>query len=223
MGDNKLCGDPKLGAQLRETLLNPLPKPAIYQLPSPKTSRQEGFTRYVEREGLKIQWYQVDGLSDAGRLGKLGLFIKALRSRRLILVGPEKLKPLEGDLFHFDRFVEVPDRSPKPPKDHPSRKGSDLPAWLSVPIAMRNNAWKYKDEVCSELRPILEKDPSTVVMFCAGMLSETAIYDLFEPDRTLLDIGSVFDPFAGKLSRKYMRKVDSGIWDKSRREAGPLK
>jgi hypothetical protein len=46
-----------------------------------------------------------------------------------------------------------------------------------------------------------------VVLLCCAMMSEVLIHDLRDYPCTMIDCGSVFDPYAGVMSRKYHRKM----------------
>lgn len=67
------------------------------------------------------------------------------------------------------------------------------------------NAWQMRSQILYEIESRLEK--GMLVYFCAGMLSNVLINDLSplikEMRLTLLDMGSVFDPYAGKATRRY--------------------
>ena len=74
------------------------------------------------------------------------------------------------------------------------------------------NAWLDYKRVRSDLVDRLAAMIKPVVLFCAGMMSNVLIDDLSKEDGvTLIDCGSVFDPYVGVCSRKYHAGIMKGI------------
>lgn len=70
------------------------------------------------------------------------------------------------------------------------------------------NCWLAKDTIMRHI----EKSISYVdiVLFSAGMPSNVMIHELYRvygKNKTLLDMGSVFDPYAGRTTRSYHKKL----------------
>lgn len=65
---------------------------------------------------------------------------------------------------------------------------------------------KYK-EIKEQLNYHLDEGPNSVVLFCASMMTEILISDFATYDCTMIDCGSVLDPFVGVKSRSYHHKL----------------
>jgi hypothetical protein len=87
------------------------------------------------------------------------------------------------------------------------RKLADDRSWTLVEIPLRNCWLRYESTRDALLDA--EHGSDTVFLFCASMMSNVLIDDLyrFDPTRTYIDVGSALDPFAGVHSRPYHRLV----------------
>jgi hypothetical protein len=88
-----------------------------------------------------------------------------------------------------------------------------------IPIS-ETNCWKEYDLVRRSLSVALENKENMVVLLCASMMSEVIINDFKDSPNTFIDCGSVFDPYVGKLSRRYHHKLnlnERSISDHTRR------
>jgi hypothetical protein len=68
-------------------------------------------------------------------------------------------------------------------------------------IISNENCWQDYEHVKDVLKDLIE--PDLVVILCASMMSEVLIKDFEKEDITMIDAGSVFDPYVGVKSRKY--------------------
>ncbi len=70
----------------------------------------------------------------------------------------------------------------------------------------QTNCWLAKDDILSSI--MLRKDNYEVVLFCAGMTSNWLVDQLHGNfNGFIIDIGSLLDPYAGKETRNYHRKL----------------
>jgi len=83
------------------------------------------------------------------------------------------------NIFPLFRFIEIPDK----------------------------NCWNAYDLIHGALWNELWEEYDAVVLLCASMMSEVLIDDFKDSPNTFIDCGSVFDPLAGKFSRKYHHKL----------------
>lgn len=67
------------------------------------------------------------------------------------------------------------------------------------------NCWRNYDGVKHRLKKEIKTDD--VVLLCASMMSEVLIHDFQREFITMIDCGSVFDPYVGKFSRSYHHKL----------------
>jgi len=155
------------------------------------------FPQYWEQYQLdRHHWFDLDVFVKENRRGGLSPLLDALRARPLLLVGPRHLQQLVP--FPFPKtahFVEVPLR----------------------------DCFPELERIEAETRSILSvaKQP-TVVSFSAGAGSNLLIdrlYPEFGDRHWLLDLGSLWDPFCGVLSRKYMKSLDIDKWYPKERKA----
>ena len=73
-------------------------------------------------------------------------------------------------------------------------------------IAVRTkNAWMEYPNTLEEVNRLVQ--PNDVVLLCCGMMAEVLIWDMYSEDITMIDCGSVFDPYCGVKSRKYHHKL----------------
>lgn len=72
------------------------------------------------------------------------------------------------------------------------------------------DCWAEYTEILHHLENSIS-DSGDVVLFCASMMSNVLIDDLFRlaPENTYIDAGSVFDPYTGVISRAYHKELDS--------------
>jgi hypothetical protein len=78
-----------------------------------------------------------------------------------------------------------------------------------VHIVLPNkNCWNYYDHVVSQIGFHIAGIENAVVLLCASMMSEVVIMDFSDYNCTMIDCGSVFDPYAGIKSRKYHYKLN---------------
>ncbi len=174
---------PELAEQLRETLL----KHSGMWLGTNPSDRVRGRADdWVRGHDLQeLPWIFKESLSEANVHGGLAPFLKACRSRNVILVGPEHLIDLPNELIGA-RFRSV--------------------------LVHPHDAWRDVDRIVDQVLGHLE--PCDLVLFAAGMASNLCIHMLMEDlvlendQATLLDVGALFDPYVGVLSIKCYRKPE---------------
>lgn len=69
------------------------------------------------------------------------------------------------------------------------------------------NCWKDYDNIVFRLHRALMVKNDSVVLLCASMMSEVLIAACEPLECTMIDVGSCFDPYVGKLSRSYHHKL----------------
>ena len=79
--------------------------------------------------------------------------------------------------------------------------------WKQV-VVPEKNAWLEYERVKGELDAMMDWEGEPVVLFCAGMMSNVLIHDFHnEVYATMIDCGSVFDPYAGRCTRRYHKGI----------------
>lgn len=69
------------------------------------------------------------------------------------------------------------------------------------------NCWEGYMNVRQQLEFHVDGINNTVVLLAASMMSEVLISDFADYPHTLIDVGSVFDPYCGVKSRRYHHKL----------------
>lgn len=139
-----------------------------------------GVDEWLIKEGLgDLNWIDAGILHKASIKGRLAEVVNALRQRPAwVVVGPEHLAAAQ-DVLKFDNLIALP------------------PDCFSARLAIRDQLLHYAEGLPT----------NAVVTFSVGMTANLLIHDFFERygNRiTLIDAGSLWDPFAGVLSRTYM-------------------
>ena len=134
-------------------------------------------TKWLTDNKLKFNWENADALHNMSEQGGTAKLTCLFRGRRIILVGPEYLHELK--LFQLDNHIIVPEK----------------------------NCWEAYEDIQDSLFSVKVRDYD-IVLFSASMMSKVLIDDLWKQGRgVLLDCGSVFDPYCGRLTRKYHKNV----------------
>jgi len=123
-----------------------------------------------------------DVLHNASITGTLKYFLDSLDYDKTILVGPKHLLNFNYhgvNNFHGCHHIVIPDI----------------------------NCWLHYKRVKSEIEDMIFACPSATFLLCASMMSEVLIDDFSEDKITMIDIGSVFDPYCNRLTRTYHHKL----------------
>lgn len=183
---------PDLGEDLRRSLLTRQRGRFFYAL-GPLAKREVGdeARRWLaDNHAPAIAWHHTDTFIEASIEGRLWPLVQALRGQRVLYVGPDYLHRAQtvAGLFSVE-------------------------AWVSVP---QTNAYLHKVELLQATFRAMHTASPTVIGFSAGMLSNVLIDRLWRVGghTTLIDFGSVFDGYAGRISRSYHKRYD---WDHLRK------
>lgn len=171
--------NPELAERLRRTLLEPAPM--IYGV-NPGARLRPRVDTWIEENDVDVPTVYKEHLSAANAHGQLAPFFRALRERRVVLVGGPHLSDLPDEVIGEHKFVEVSE----------------------------SEAWRQVGFVHKQLmrRSIVGGD---VILFACGMGSNLMIHGLkkshYGPDNgAWIDIGAILDPYVGVYSRKKYRE-----------------
>jgi hypothetical protein len=189
MGDRKYAAtcdgqsiDPVAQAALHQTLREP--RPYWHGVIESDRTRPRG-QAYCRAQGWpEPQWIDKNIVHGAFMRGDAGPFLRALRRKRLLLVGPP----------HFERLVAPEGLFPGAPR-------------VVVPA---RDALNEVERLYGEVRAALWAGYADVVCFSASFAAKVLIWRVwpeFCRDVTLYDAGSIFDPYCGVHSRGHMRKA----------------
>jgi len=136
--------------------------------------------KFIRANNLDITWAEATFLVAANRQGKLAEFLKTLRSRRMIYVGPKYLR-------NIDKIVNL-----------------RIKAFVTIP---EKTAFEERYAIIDRILTV--SDRADVIGFSAGPATKWLIWQLFTEigeSHTLFDFGSIFDGYVGRPSRKYQRR-----------------
>lgn len=134
---------------------------------------------WLYEKNIDITWYDADVMNKASDSGTLLPFVEALRRRKNVICGPSHLKALRG--FPVAYFVEC----------HGSQ------------------AFEEVDELEAEISYRVERENADTVLLSAGQgASPTLVSRLHQlyPQLTVIDVGSLWDPYVGVFSRSGHKK-----------------
>lgn len=177
-----------LGAALRNVLLS---KPDYYLGLQGLAMRVMGdrITEFVVKHNIRPieDWSDADILHKASIKGLLHEFFKAINNAPyVILVAPDYIKRIDK-YFKYDVIINVSTKN----------------CWLEYKIIERS--------VAESIDKQIKQDKHVIVLFIASMSSNVLIDTLYNRYRnkvSLIDAGSVLDPFVGKKTRSYHQKLD---------------
>lgn len=135
---------------------------------------------WLEAHGLTLPWVEADGLYRRSLAGTLDPFVAALSSRQVILVGPSYFSGLR--LFPVVAHVLVP---PRMHHEHEIKR------------------------LVRQTLAALRDFPGSVIAISAGMSANVLIDRVYavRPEATLIDCGSLWEPYLGRIVRRYHKTV----------------
>lgn len=134
---------------------------------------------WLAKKRLNIHWYECNVMNTASHQGRLLPFVRWLRDRKVIMVGPKHLERFKG--FPRTEFVEV----------HPT------------------DAYRYLDHTVNMVCRYLAQGRGNTVLISAGPSAPTMVSRIHctFPLANVIDTGSVWDPYVGVYSRKVHRRM----------------
>jgi hypothetical protein len=171
-----------LGERLRDSLIHPRPFLHGIRLNVPFREARR-ISDFLRRHRVRLPWYDAGVFHRANIEGRLFPLVRELKGKPVVVIGPRFLRDLEALLFPIAHFIEIP----------------------------LHDCWLARDEIVSAVRDYARTRPEGVVYsFSASMAANVLIHDL-HPElgarNWLIDIGSVWDVYAGVLSRGYFERM----------------
>jgi hypothetical protein len=123
-----------------------------------------------------LDWHNCDVFHNASIKGQLYPLITSLNNKQVVFVGPEYVKLIEN-IIPYIYFVIIPER----------------------------NCYQSKTRILSEILNFGVNKKDIVYSFSASIASNIFIYELHDAlkDNWLIDFGSLWDPYTGRLTRGY--------------------
>lgn len=183
---------PDVGKELRKTLLNiydynyyPAMQCREYL---EKVGRYDTVMTWINENIPDVEWSRAEMFNAQVREGNLYPLVNTLNNKRVVAVGP----PWHKDLPFIDDHISIPHRS----------------------VGHNQHCWYALDQILAKVAEV--KD--SVICLSAGMTAKVVINTL-HPEMNahswLIDFGSLWDVFVGKLSRTYHRKLSKEIIKKN--------
>ncbi|MBA7636648.1 hypothetical protein ES703_44269 [subsurface metagenome] len=131
-----------------------------------------------------INWIDSDIFHDASINGDFNKFFSACDGKNIILVAPDYMIGLNKFIKTITKHIIIP----------------------SV------NCWLSKDKILKKINEYLKgRNVKHIILFSSSMMSNILIDNLYKEYgeiHSFLNMGSVFDPFLGRKTRKYHLKLD---------------
>jgi hypothetical protein len=128
-----------------------------------------------------VKWCDADIIHDASIADRIPEFVKVLKTRNVIFVGPERLSPIANKL---------------------------RAAHVKVPMS---KVWKWRSTIYSDIQEeIAHYGKDVVILYSMSMPTNTLIRQIYlEYGDTLTQIscGSVWDAYAGFQTRRYHKQI----------------
>jgi hypothetical protein len=166
---------PDLGKRLGDILVSRPPYWLGYGRLASSTYPTE-IAEFMELYKLEdLNWSCADVFHDASADGSIGRFFKFLNERYVVIVGP-KSHDKTCTIFKSQAIARI----------------------------RRPNCWLEYPEILQACQGFLRQEPHAVIVICAGFAANVLIDDLyrdFGDTATLLDCGSLFEPYIGLRTR----------------------
>ena len=183
-GDGELyCMWGKQGKNSNGCRYSPELREALLKAMVPKEGFYHGLQRVLPHDEVRIMkqfpditWYETEIFSEAVAEGKLYPLLSAMSEKELVFIGNKSILPALEKIFWTKRFqfIEV----------QPS------------------NAFDERERVLETIRWWNKEHPGKTYLFSCGMAANAFIYELHgEIDGVLMDLGHIWDPFIGLMSR----------------------
>lgn len=177
-----------MSEDLLKTLKACHPLPYYYgTLPLAALPQADQVQEFIDGSVSPVTFYDSGVLIDDALKGRLFPLVSALRSLRVLYVGPDFLRGL-GKMGIF------------PPA-----------GYVAVPEV---NAYLVKDRVRADIdRKLKTGKPYEAIGFSCGPLAPVLIHELWSEDVgiPMLDFGSLWDVYFGRASREYMQGLTAAI------------
>lgn len=173
--------NPKLRADLIRTLMKPTGQWCCYWgHPTKKKFRIE-CDAWLRKHRPPVVWFARRSLPAANCNGQLWPLFRALKTRKVILVGPPHHSKLDdGVIGKPVARIEL----------HPT------------------DAWRQVDAICNKVSRALDETGADCVLFSGGMAAPVMVHKLWglhHKKATFWDIGAILDPYCGVFARKHYR------------------
>jgi len=128
-----------------------------------------------------FDWHECDVFHYASIDGNLPDLIDAMKKWDIVFVGGKYLRKI-NKIVPYTHFIEIPE----------------------------TDCYPKKDSIVKEILEYGKEKKDTIYCFSASVVTNIFIYELFDDlgkDNWLIDFGSIWDPYVGRQTRSYHRKI----------------
>ena len=154
------------------------PNAANYIVAMRATSLQPAIRRWLDNNApAHIRWHDCTVFYKASKKGRLYPFVNAVRNLGvpIAVIGPERLRRLDGKVFEIEHFIEIPGR----------------------------NAFVKHNKIIADALKIPTPAFITISAGPAGKVIAHKLYNETGGRHFTFDLGSLWDPYVGKRTRMY--------------------
>jgi hypothetical protein len=174
---------PKMQQALRRSLTE-CPHNENYIVALRQTAMKSAINQWIAQNANGLNWHDCTVFYKASKKGRLYPFVKAVKESALplVVVGPRWLRKLSR-VFKGMTFVEIPPR----------------------------DCWKKHDEIVT--RTLAVANGGAIISISAGPPAKVFAWRLYKEfeqrgqHNFILDLGTLWDPYCGKRSRQYMKRM----------------
>jgi hypothetical protein len=173
---------PEMGVDLLRSLKSGLPYYRALVHIAFKELGQDRISKFLAENEISCTWVDGDVFLQRSAEGTLFPFIEILRERNVLYVGPSHLRSISPWVFPVVEFIEVPDK----------------------------DCYLTKIDTEAKIIKSVSNHQIDIILFSASMATNVMIDDLYESvgmSCTMIDVGSLFDIYAGRKSRSTHTRI----------------
>lgn len=146
-----------------------------------QTAMKPHIRKWINANAPLVAWHDCTVFYKASRKSQLYPFIEAVRNCGLpiIVVGPPRLRKLNGPVFKLARFVDIPNR----------------------------DCYHQKKQILKRVLDFGEPAIITISAGPPAKIMVYELYRRIGDHSTVLDLGSLWDVYCGKRSRQYHKSM----------------
>jgi len=169
---------PGMQRALRQSLKR-CPRNENYIVALRQTAMRQPINHWIAQNATNLNWHDCTVFYKASKKGRLYPFIRALRQSKLpkIVIGPTRLRKLNGPVFKVASFIEIPTR----------------------------DCWVKHKQIINAVLNFGKPAIVSITAGPPAKVFAWELYQKIGKHSFILDLGSLWDVYCGKRTRQYMR------------------